>query len=184
MGHKWMYQMVSAPLWRVRCIWGFKVSRDRFKEAHAGDRTPLQGSIFGLGLTSKCVVTRTVDLRAGFFLKRFYWSRQKKRDTFTVSVQCRDSSPAVLKTTGSLDKQLTLASSFQVRLGLELGCFRESRRGATRTCDLQVVPADLALQVHPAPPLGVIGSTEAGHVHHTLVVDIHIAGCRERGHRL
>lgn len=104
-GHKWMYQMVSAPLRRVRCIRGFRASRDRFKEARAGDRTPLQGSIFGLGLTSKCVVTRTVNLKAGFFLKRFYWSRQKKRDTFTVSVQWRDSSPAVHKTTGSLDEQ-------------------------------------------------------------------------------
>lgn len=79
MGHKWMHQMVSAPLRCVRCIRGLRASRDRFKEAHAGERTPLQGSIFGLGLTSKCVVTSTVNLKAGFFLKRFYRSRQKKR---------------------------------------------------------------------------------------------------------
>lgn len=49
------------------------------------------------------------------------------------------------------------------------------------TRDLQVVPADLALQVDAAPPLGVIGSTEAGHVHHALLVDVHVAGWRERG---
>lgn len=101
---------VSAPLRRVRCIWGFRASRDGFKEACAGDRTPLQGSIFGLRLTSKCVVTMTVNLRAGFFLKRFYWSRQKKKDTFTVSVQWRDSSPAVHKTTGSLDERFIVSS--------------------------------------------------------------------------
>lgn len=33
------------------------------------DRTPLQGSIFGLGLASKCVVTMTLNLRAGFLFK-------------------------------------------------------------------------------------------------------------------
>lgn len=39
MGHKWMYQVVSAPLRRVRCIWGFRASRDRFKEARARPHT-------------------------------------------------------------------------------------------------------------------------------------------------
>lgn len=41
----------------------------------AGDRTPLQGSIFGPGLTSKCGVTRTVNLGAGFFLKALLFLR-------------------------------------------------------------------------------------------------------------
>lgn len=49
----------------------------------------------------------------------------------------------------------------------------------TPTRDLQVVRADLALQVDAAPPLGVIGSTEAGHVHHALIVHVHVAGWRQ-----
>lgn len=52
---------------------------------------------------------------------------------------------------------------------------------ATHTRDLQVVRADLTLQVDPAPPLSVVGSTETGNVHHTLFVDVHVAGWRERG---
>lgn len=46
------------------------------------------------------------------------------------------------------------------------------------TCDLQAVAADLALDEDSAPPLGVVGSTQAGNVHHTLLVDVHVAGCR------
>lgn len=66
----------------------------------------------------------------------------------------------------------------------ELSWVHGSGGGAlTPTRDLQAVPADLALQVHAAPPLGVIGSAQAGHVHHALLVDVHVAGCggeRER----
>lgn len=62
-----------------------------------------------------------------------------------------------------------------MKLGLELE--------ATPTRDLQAVHADLALQVETTPPLGVIGSTEAGHIHHALLVDVHVTGWRERGRR-
>lgn len=56
----------------------------------------------------------------------------------------------------------------------------ESRGDAKPTCDLQLIHADLTLQVKAAPPFGVIGSTQAGHVHNTLLMDIHVAGCRDR----
>lgn len=46
------------------------------------------------------------------------------------------------------------------------------------TCDLQAISADLTLHVKATPPFGVIGSAQAGHVHNTLVVDVHITGCR------
>ncbi len=51
------------------------------------------------------------------------------------------------------------------------------------TCDLQLLRADLTLHEYTAPPFGVIGSTQAGHVHDTLLMDIHIAGWRDRERR-
>lgn len=51
------------------------------------------------------------------------------------------------------------------------------------TCDLQLIPSDLTLEVNTSPPFGVIGSTQAGHVHDTLLMDIHIAGWRDRERR-
>lgn len=49
------------------------------------------------------------------------------------------------------------------------------------TCDLQLISADLTLEVNTPPPFSVIGSTKAGHIHDTLLVDVHITGCRDRG---
>lgn len=48
------------------------------------------------------------------------------------------------------------------------------------TCDLQLLPADLTLQVETPPPLSVISSTQAGHIHNTLIMDVHVAGCRDK----
>lgn len=51
-------------------------------------------------------------------------------------------------------------------------------RGGPPTCDLQLLPADLTLEVKAPPPFGVVGSAKAGHVHDTLVMDVHVAGWR------
>lgn len=48
------------------------------------------------------------------------------------------------------------------------------------TCDLQLFPGDLTLEEQTPPPFGVIGSTQAGHVHNTRLMNVHIAGWRER----
>lgn len=49
------------------------------------------------------------------------------------------------------------------------------------TCDLQFISADLTLEVNTPPPFSVISSTQAGHIHNTLIMDIHIAGWWDRG---
>lgn len=48
------HQIVPAPHGHVRCIRGPRADRDCFKEARARARTPLQASIFGLGLQVCC----------------------------------------------------------------------------------------------------------------------------------
>lgn len=42
------------------------------------------------------------------------------------------------------------------------------------TCDMQLIPADLTLEVNTPPPFSVISSTQAGHVHDTLLMNVHV----------
>lgn len=48
------------------------------------------------------------------------------------------------------------------------------------TCDVHLIPGDLTLQVNTSPPFGEISSTQAGHIHNTLVMNIHITGWRDK----
>lgn len=56
-------------------------------------------------------------------------------------------------------------------------------KGGRPTCDLQFVPADLTFEVQTASSLCEVHPTQAGHVHHTLIMDIHVTGCRGERHR-
>lgn len=56
--------------------------------------------------------------------------------------------------------------------------------GAGLTCDVELLVRDLRLQVDAAPLLSVVHPAEAGHVDHTLLVHIHVAGCESRKRRV
>lgn len=56
--------------------------------------------------------------------------------------------------------------------------------GAGLTCDVELLIGDLRLQVDPAPLLRVVHPAEAGHVDHTLLVHVHVAGCERRERRV
>lgn len=49
---------------------------------------------------------------------------------------------------------------------------------------MELLIGDLSLQVNPPSLLGMIHSTEAGDIDHTLLVDIHVTGCGERRRRV